>query len=105
MSLRQSICYVWQHSHRGAAKCQRLDKGGVDALDDNVWRGEGLPPLSAANSPQSWLNLVSDAQLGCRRWLLGLLILQSISSVVLDSYQDLLKEHIVVTFFLTMLAR
>jgi Mg/Co/Ni transporter MgtE len=51
------------------------------------------------------LNLVSDAQLGCRRWLLGLLILQSISSVVLDSYQDLLKEHIVVTFFLTMLAR
>ena len=40
-----------------------------------------------------------------RRWLLGLLILQSISSVVLDSYQDLLKEHIVVTFFLTMLAR
>lgn len=40
-----------------------------------------------------------------RRWLLGLLILQSISSVVLDSYQDLLKEHIVVTFFLTMLVR
>lgn len=40
-----------------------------------------------------------------RRWLLGLLILQSISSVVLDSYQDLLREHIVVTFFLTMLVR
>ena len=38
-----------------------------------------------------------------RRWLLGLLILQSISSVVLDSYQNLLKEHLVVTFFLTML--
>ena len=43
--------------------------------------------------------------LPCRRWLLGLLILQSISSVVLDSYQNLLKEHIVVTFFLTMLVR
>jgi len=37
------------------------------------------------------------------RWLLGLLVLQSTSSFVLDSYQDLLKEHLVVTLFLTML--
>lgn len=37
------------------------------------------------------------------RWLLGLLIMQSTSSFVLDSYQDLLKEHLVVTLFLTML--
>jgi hypothetical protein len=37
------------------------------------------------------------------RWLLGLLVLQSMSSFVLDSYQDLLKEHLVVTLFLTML--
>ena len=28
------------------------------------------------------------------RWLLGLLVLQSSSSFVLDRYQDLLKEHI-----------
>lgn len=40
----------------------------------------------------------------CRgRWLLGLLVLQSTSSFVLDAYQDLLKQHIVVTLFLTML--
>lgn len=38
-----------------------------------------------------------------RRWLLGLLVLQSMSSFVLDSYQDLLREHLVVTLFLTML--
>lgn len=37
------------------------------------------------------------------RWLLALLVLQSTSSVVLDSYQQLLKEHLVVTLFLTML--
>ncbi|CAM9305192.1 unnamed protein product [Pylaiella littoralis] len=37
------------------------------------------------------------------RWLLGLLILQSTSSFVLDKYQDLLREHVVVTLFLTML--
>lgn len=37
------------------------------------------------------------------RWLLGLLVLQSTSSFVLDSYQQLLRDHLVVTLFLTML--
>ena len=38
-----------------------------------------------------------------RRWLLGLLVLQSTSSFVLEQYQELLKQHLVVTVFLTML--
>lgn len=37
------------------------------------------------------------------KWLLGLLVLQSSSSLILDRYQDLLKEHVVVVLFLTML--
>ena len=37
------------------------------------------------------------------RWLLGLLVLQSSSSFILDRYQVLLKEHVVVVLFLTML--
>lgn len=37
------------------------------------------------------------------RWLLGLLLLQSLSSFVLDSYQQLLRDHTVVVLFLTML--
>jgi len=37
------------------------------------------------------------------KWLIGLLVLQSSSSFVLDSYQDLIREHLVVTLFLTML--
>ncbi|GAX82040.1 hypothetical protein CEUSTIGMA_g9468.t1 [Chlamydomonas eustigma] len=37
------------------------------------------------------------------RWLMGLLIFQSTSSFVLDRYQDLLRDHLVVTLFLTML--
>ena len=37
------------------------------------------------------------------RWLLGLLVVQSTSSIVLDSYGALLRDHIVVTLFLTML--
>ena len=34
---------------------------------------------------------------------MGLLILQSSSSFILDSYQELIKQHLVVTLFLTML--
>ncbi len=34
---------------------------------------------------------------------MGLLVLQSMSSFVLDSYQELLRNHLVVTLFLTML--
>mmetsp|Transcript_6903 Transcript_6903/g.25449 ORF Transcript_6903/g.25449 Transcript_6903/m.25449 type:complete len:256 (-) Transcript_6903:1027-1794(-) len=37
------------------------------------------------------------------RWLLGLLVLQSSSSFVLQSFTQLLQEHLVVTLFLTML--
>jgi cation transporter-like permease len=37
------------------------------------------------------------------RWLLGLLFLQSTSSVVLSRYENLIKENIVITLFLTML--
>ncbi|KAG1677995.1 hypothetical protein FOA52_000790 [Chlamydomonas sp. UWO 241] len=37
------------------------------------------------------------------KWLLGLLVAQSTSSVVLHNYEDLLREHLVVTLFLTML--
>lgn len=38
-----------------------------------------------------------------RRWLLALLVLQSSSSFVLEYYEQLLREHLVVTLFLTML--
>lgn len=37
------------------------------------------------------------------QWLLGLLVLQSSSSVVLQRYEDLVRDNIVITLFLTML--
>jgi Mg/Co/Ni transporter MgtE len=37
------------------------------------------------------------------QWLLGLLVLQSSSSVVLQQYADLVRDNIVITLFLTML--
>ena len=37
------------------------------------------------------------------RWLLGLLVLQSSSSVVLQHYDDLVRDNLIITLFLTML--
>ena len=37
------------------------------------------------------------------QWLLGLLVLQSSSSIVLENYGDLIKNHLEITLFLTML--
>lgn len=70
-------------------------------------RGRDLIANSARRAtveaaPSQLDSIVSEAW-SRGKWLLGLLILQSMSSVVLDSYQQLLKEHMVVTLFLTML--
>jgi len=37
------------------------------------------------------------------QWLLGLLVLQSSSSVVLENYGELIRDHLEITLFLTML--
>lgn len=37
------------------------------------------------------------------KWLLGLLIVQSTSGVVLQNFEKLIEKHLVITFFLTML--
>lgn len=59
-------------------------------------RGESL------QSDPELVGVIPEAYMRVR-WLLGLLILQSTSSLVLSQYEDLIKENIVVTLFLTML--
>eukprot|EP00891_Asterochloris_glomerata_P003580 jgi/Astpho2/3580/fgenesh1_pg.00057_%23_49_t len=53
-----------------------------------------VPPAQTSLYTEAWAR---------GRWLLGLLVLQSTSSFVLESYQQLIKENLVVTVFLTML--
>ena len=62
-----------------------------------------LCPASAINTDCSFGAEPYGEACARRRWLLGLLVLQSMSSFVLDSYQELLRNHLVVTLFLTML--
>ena len=59
--------------------------------------------LGASSAAGVWCAMLISTHLSCRRWLLGLLVLQSSSSFVLEQYQELLKQHLVVTVFLTML--
>lgn len=68
----------------------------IDIEEDTIERGAAVVTESPMKSP------IGEAY-DRGKWLVGLLILQSSSSFVLDSYQELIKEHLVVTLFLTML--
>ncbi|KAF6248339.1 hypothetical protein COO60DRAFT_1289482 [Scenedesmus sp. NREL 46B-D3] len=90
-SLEEALHIVEESLHERAALC---DSGLPDPDMCLIPEAEEEPPKELP---------VWDEAVTRGRWLLGLLVLQSTSSFVLDSYQDLLKDHIVVTLFLTML--
>lgn len=102
--------------HRSHVHHNSTDDKGVTAIissDSEVILGNesrkalcdsGLPDTEMCAIDDSPLQApVIDEALSRGRWLLGLLILQSTSSFVLDQYQELLRDHLVVTLFLTML--
>ncbi|CAM9520727.1 unnamed protein product [Discosporangium mesarthrocarpum] len=73
-----------------------MDKDVVDVEASPAWEETG------SITDREEISFVTEAyERG--KWLLGLLVLQSTSSFVLDHYQSLLREHLVVTLFLTML--
>ena len=72
---------------------QPLDTRAED-LDLDLDAMESLVDADATVVEEAWTR---------GRWLLGLLVLQSSSSVVLQQYADLVRENIVITLFLTML--
>lgn len=85
----------------GAASGPRADDPTLAALcdsglpDPDVCDVSRLPPKEGATAvAEAWAR---------GRWLLGLLVLQSTSSFVLDAYAPLLRDHLVITLFLTML--
>eukprot|EP00882_Tetradesmus_deserticola_P004211 GHRQ01004447.1.p1 GENE.GHRQ01004447.1~~GHRQ01004447.1.p1 ORF type:complete len:305 (+),score=30.85 GHRQ01004447.1:262-1176(+) len=90
-SVEEALHIVEESLHERAALC---DSGLPDPDMCLIPEAEEEPPQKLP---------VWDEAMRRGRWLLGLLVLQSTSSFVLDSYQDLLKDHIVVTLFLTML--
>ncbi|KAK9810218.1 hypothetical protein WJX72_006883 [[Myrmecia] bisecta] len=73
-------------------RAARLCDSGLPDMD--VCDFIQTPPVEADALSEAWSR---------GRWLLGLLVLQSTSSMVLVRYEQLLKDHLVVTLFLTML--
>ena len=88
----------------GKSKKKKLPKGDDDA-------GTHASSSSAASddvtSAEDAVGTAADTVVGEAwergRWLLGLLVLQSSSSVVLQHYGDLVRDNLIITLFLTML--
>jgi hypothetical protein len=59
-------------------------------------------PLTPRASPRAARQVTNEA-VARGRWLVGLMAAQSLSSLILDNYSELLREHLVITLFLTML--
>jgi hypothetical protein len=96
-----------------ATRLEDVQAGAAEVLEESLHHraqlcDSGLPDPDmclvdeAEEAPPAELGVLDEAVTRAR-WLVGLLVLQSCSSVVLDSYQDLLRNHLVVTLFLTML--
>ena len=74
---------------RAKAKGERGREDGELGVDLDL---EDLSPSKSKSDLDD--NILSEVY-ARGRWLVGLLVLQSSSSFVLDRYQDLLKEHLV----------
>jgi Mg/Co/Ni transporter MgtE len=72
----------------------------TDSEEDTI--AESAKQAAARKRAEKLDSVLSEAW-SRGKWLLGLLVLQSMSSVVLDSYHELLQKHLVITLFLTML--
>ncbi|GBF90066.1 magnesium transporter [Raphidocelis subcapitata] len=102
--LRRCACRV--AASRDATPASALIEESLDhraALCDS-----GLPDPDmclipeAEEEPPPHVPIAAEA-LSRGRWLVGLMAAQSLSSIILDRYSDLLREHLVITLFLTML--
>eukprot|EP01041_Mallomonas_annulata_P010768 gene10768-22492_t len=92
------------------AQCENLKKKLRIALQSSTTEGAGIDDLTTVEEmvvngtcpiePKMtfWKSLYDRAI-----WLVGLLVLQSCSSIILSSNEMLLKKHPVIIFFLTML--
>jgi len=81
----------------GAREAERCDGG-----DPDLELCE-LPEVLESGAPVDRTTVEEAVSRG--RWLVGLLVLQSSSSFILDSYQELIKQHLVVTLFLQVTIR
>lgn len=66
---------------------------------EDVYKMSGLSPMEHSYFATPWWMLIRQRL----PWLIGLLLLQSFSSLILSSYGTLINQYAIITFFLTML--
>eukprot|EP00232_Nephroselmis_pyriformis_P027889 CAMPEP_0182867966 /NCGR_PEP_ID=MMETSP0034_2-20130328/9034_1 /TAXON_ID=156128 /ORGANISM="Nephroselmis pyriformis, Strain CCMP717" /LENGTH=335 /DNA_ID=CAMNT_0025000353 /DNA_START=40 /DNA_END=1047 /DNA_ORIENTATION=- len=85
-----------------AAKARRYNRKLREEFSDCIDSDECITDFDFAEVANTKRSVVEETwERG--RWLFGLLVLQSTSSVVLEKYEGLIQDHLVVTLFLTML--
>ena len=88
----------------GKSKKKKLPKGDDDAGTHASSSSASSDDVTGAEDA---VGTAADTVVGEAwergRWLLGLLVLQSSSSVVLQHYGDLVRDNLIITLFLTML--
>mmetsp|Transcript_36877 Transcript_36877/g.51216 ORF Transcript_36877/g.51216 Transcript_36877/m.51216 type:complete len:335 (-) Transcript_36877:173-1177(-) len=82
---------------------QSLDEESLseDSLDEEEEEDED--DIDLPTGMQMGLEGVAQEVWVRGQWLLGLLVLQSASSIVLEANKDLIRDHLIITLFLTML--
>ncbi len=105
---------VNQMEHYGLVSAPVVDKEhhflGVITADDvyeiikeegseDVYKMSGLSPMEYSYFATPWWILMRQRL----PWLIGLLLLQSFSSLILANYSSLLNQYAIITLFLTML--
>jgi magnesium transporter len=105
---------VNQMEHYGLISAPVVDKEhhflGVISADDvfeimkeegseDVYKMSGLSPMEHSYFATSVWTLIRQRL----PWLIGLLLLQSFSSMILANYSSLINQYAIITFFLTML--
>ncbi len=70
-----------------------------EEASEDVYKMSGLAPVERSYFGTPLTTLISQ-----RFWWLGsLLLLQSFSSFIVSSYESLIQQHVIITFFITML--
>ena len=87
----------------GAAAAPLATAAATEQPQQQQQQQQQLPlpsPLHVAPAPDG---SVLDEAASRGRWLVGLLVVQSLSSVVLERFEPLIRDHLTITLFLTML--
>jgi magnesium transporter len=70
-----------------------------EEASDDVYRMSGLSSMEDSYLETPFFSLIKQRSI----WLVGLLFLQSFSSVIMSHFDNIFREYTILTFFLTML--